>query len=88
MQYHHRHSVLESIKHGYTLDEYCAKLACLAIPGTKCINGLWYVSSHLLIPWTGDIYKNLFCLAHDSLGHFGTDKSYAVLHNTYYWPNM
>jgi len=42
----------------------------------------------LLIPRVGDFCENLFCLVHDSLGHFGTDKSYAVLHNTYYWPNM
>jgi hypothetical protein len=81
-------SVLESIKHGYTLDEYCAKLTCSAIPGTKCINGLWYVGSCLLIPRTGEICENLFRLTHDSLGHFGANKSYAVLCDAYYWPNM
>jgi hypothetical protein len=27
-------------------------------------------------------------MTHDSLGHFGADKSYAALWETYYWPNM
>lgn len=27
-------------------------------------------------------------LVHDDMGHFGADKSYATLHDTYYWPNM
>jgi hypothetical protein len=27
-------------------------------------------------------------LAHDNLGHFGFEKSYAALHIDYYWPNM
>jgi hypothetical protein len=58
------------------------------MPGTKCVNGLWYVGDRLLIPRIGDIHENLFCLAHDTLGHFGADKSYATLHDAYYWPNM
>ena len=35
-----------------------------------------------------DTHKNLFHLAHNSLGHFSADKSYASLRNNYYWPNM
>jgi hypothetical protein len=27
-------------------------------------------------------------MAHDSLGHFGADKLYASLRDSYYWPNM
>jgi hypothetical protein len=42
----------------------------------------------LLIPCIGDIREILFCLAHDALGHFGADISYATLRDTYYWPNM
>jgi hypothetical protein len=30
----------------------------------------------------------LFHLAHDTLGHFGAEKSYAVLREAYYWPGM
>lgn len=51
-------------------------------------NGLWYVDNHLLIPRTGNLCKMLFQLAHDNLGHFSADKSYASLCNAYYWPNM
>ena len=41
-----------------------------------------------MIPRTGDVCENLFCLAHDTLGHFGADKSYTNLCDAYYWPNM
>ena len=41
-----------------------------------------------MIPRMGDVRENLFCLAHDTLGHFGADKSCANLCDAYYWPNM
>jgi len=58
------------------------------MPGAKCPNSLWYMGDCLLIPQIGDICENLFHLAHDSLGHFGADKLYAMLRDAYYWPNM
>ena len=81
-------TVLDAIKCGYTVDDYCVKIAETSVPGTKFVNGLWYVGDRLLIPRVGDIRENLFRLAHDVLGHFGADKSYAVLRDAYYWPNM
>src|SRR6202050_3313152 len=83
-------SVLQQIKSGYTSDSFCAKITS---PGSQTrgvheSNGLWYIGDRLLIPRTGDVHENLFRLAHDCLGHFGSDKSYAVLRDTYYWPNM
>jgi hypothetical protein len=81
-------SVLNSIKSGYATDEYCVKVSKPNMPGTKCVNGLWYIGDRLLIPRIGDIRENLFCLAHDALGHFGSDKSYATLRDAYFWPNM
>jgi hypothetical protein len=59
-----------------------------AIPGVQKANGLWYVGGRLVIPHVGDIRENLFRLAHDTAGHFGSDKSYALLRKEYYWPNM
>lgn len=35
-----------------------------------------------------NLREQLFRLAHDSLGHFGFDKSYASLKDCYYWPRM
>ena len=80
--------VLESIKDGYNSDNFCIRLAQNNVPGAQLINDLWYIRDHLVIPRTGDVHKNLFHLAHDTLGHFGTDKSYANLRDAYYWPNM
>ena len=51
-------------------------LSTSTIPGTTLVNGLWYVGTHLVIPRVGGICKNLFHLAHDTLGHFGADRIY------------
>src|ERR1700722_2989389 len=56
--------------------------------GVTGANGLWYVGSHLLIPQTGNVREQLYRLVHDAAGHFGFDKSYALLRHNYYWPNM
>jgi hypothetical protein len=61
-------TILESIRDGYATDKYCIEISKSGMPGTKCINGLWYIGDRLLIPCTGDICENLFYLAHDSLG--------------------
>ena len=81
-------SVLASIKEGYDSDPFCQRLAQTGVPGAQFINGLWYVGDRLVIPRTGDIHENLFRLTHGTLGHFGMDKSYATLRDSYYWPNM
>lgn len=58
------------------------------MPGIQLINRLWYIGGRLIIPHVGDICETLFHLAHDMLGHFGFDKTYGSLHNSFYWPNM
>ena len=82
------HSVLDAIKTGYHSDDFCLCLAQNNISVACLINKLWYIRDHLIIPKTGDIHENLFCLTHDTLGHFSMDKSYANLQDAYYWPNM
>ena len=80
--------ILESIKEGYKSNNFCIDLAQNGVPGAQLINNLWYIGDCLMIPRTGDVHENLFHLAHDTLGHFSADKSYANLHDAYYWPNM
>jgi len=81
-------SILAKIKASYTDDEFCKRVTTTKMKGWQQVNGLWYIGDRLLIPCVTDIRKNLFRLAHDTLGHFGADKSYASLRDTYYWPNM
>jgi RNase H-like domain found in reverse transcriptase/Integrase zinc binding domain len=81
-------SLLRAIKNGYDSDTYCKCLANSSVPGTTTKDGLWYVGGHLLVPQVPNVCESLFRLAHDSLGHFRADKSYATLRTTYYWPNM
>ena len=42
----------------------------------------------MVIPRDVKVRELLYHLAHDVLGHFGFDKSYESLRDSYYWPNM
>ena len=46
------------------------------------------VTTQVVIPQVGNLWENLYHLTYDFLVHFGADKSYASLHDNYYWPNM
>ena len=81
-------SVLMDICASYLLNSLCTKIVNSKATGVKNVDGLWYIGSHLVIPWYKDLQENLFCMSHDCLGHFRTDKSYATLCDSYYWPNM
>ena len=52
------------------------------------VDGLMYLGDHLIIPWHSDIQDTLFLLAHDLLRHFGFEKSYSALRDSYYWPQI
>ena len=82
--------LLQQIRDGYANDPFITSLQS-ASPGMKNIthrNGFWFIGQRLIIPKVTAIREALFHLAHDTLGHFGTDKSYSALRNAYYWPNM
>lgn len=77
------------LRSGYDKDPWCQQIRELrGTAGISENNGLWYVGDRLVIPRVPDIREALFRLAHDALGHFGIDKSYASLRDTYYWPKM
>ena len=82
--------LITEIKEGYLQDPFISTLKA-ALPGTSFVSnrdGFWFIGSRLVIPNIPHIREALFYLAHDALGHFGTDKSYAALRTSYYWPNM
>ena len=83
-------SFLREIRSGYLQDPWIKSLssASESIPGLTQNDGLWYVGDRLIIPRTPHLRETLFRLAHDVLGHFGFDKTYATLRTSYYWPNM
>jgi hypothetical protein len=83
-------SFLRAIKQGYTTDEFCQKVVAnpMTLPNIREQDGIWYVGERMLIPRVGNIREDLFAMAHDTAGHFGVDKSYAALRDSYYWPNM
>ena len=71
-------SFLSAIKRGYKSDDFCSKFINFrkSISGICKSNSLWYIGDRLLIPHIENIREQLFQLAHNSLGHFGADKSY------------
>jgi len=82
-------SFLEDVKRGYQEDNFVKKIATgTNVPGMHEENSLWYVGNRLIVPRTSTCREDLFRLAHDSMGHFGADKAYANLRESYYWPNM
>ena len=47
-----------------------------------------HISKHPMIPQHGNLREHIFHLAHNSLGHFGVEKSYAALRDNFYWLSM
>ena len=56
--------------------------------GHEARRSLLFVADRLVVPRVAHLRERIFRLAHDTLGHYGTEKSYAALRASYYWPNM
>ncbi|OJT04019.1 Transposon Tf2-7 polyprotein [Trametes pubescens] len=80
---------LQAIRVGYTKDTWCMRLCeSVGTLGVRETDGLLYVGDCLVIPRVAKLREGIFRCAHDSLGHFGFEKSYGSLRGSYYWPNM
>ena len=82
--------LLKIIKDGYKTDPFVAKLTS-ASAGMDMIreeNGFWFIKDRLIIPDIKHVRELLFRLAHDTLGHFGSAKSFGSLRDSFYWPYM
>lgn len=71
--------MLDSIKEGYKDDAFYIQVTNTAMKGWQKMDDLWYIGDCLLIPHVSNLHETLFHLAHDTLGHFGADKSYTSL---------
>ena len=82
--------ISEDIRVGYNSDAFCQQILknLESFPTVKVEDGLIYIGSRLVVPRVGTLREDLFRMAHDTLGHFGADKSYATLRSAYYWPRM
>ena len=83
-------ALLEDIKRGYENDTFTERLksASVGMPNIQERNGFWFIDDRLLIPNAPNIRETLYRIAHDCLGHFGTQKTYDTLRSSFYWPNM
>jgi integrase-like protein len=83
-------NLLEQIKNRYDKDPIIIKLhsATTGMHNIHCDNGYWFVDNCLFILNIPQVRESLFHIAHDTIGHFGSQKSYASLRDAYYWLNM
>jgi Integrase zinc binding domain len=86
-------SLFDVIITGYETDDFAIQLTkdigMGSIKGETLTNHLLYVTGGwLVIPKDLKVHELLYNLVHDTLGHFGFDKSYESLQGSYYWPNM
>lgn len=77
-----------AIINGYNIDPWCVKAVATKMDGLEKRGRLLYYKNCLVIPHTGNLTCTLVSLAHNSLGHFGFDKTYAAMRDTFYWPSM
>jgi len=88
-------SFLDDIRTGYIHDAWCSRLIC-DVKDKKLDfkldvllhNGLLFMGNPLIIPRYKGLWEQIFCLAHNNLGHFGGDKMYENLCCEFYWPHM
>ena len=82
--------LVNDIQEAYETDPWCKKLisASKGMPELKIKDGLWFLGNRLIIPGGCNAHKQIFQLAHDSLGHFGFFKSYENICQSYFWPGM
>jgi Integrase zinc binding domain len=83
------------MKKGYRQDSWCKSILKDLKKGTldeklqiSMKNSLLFTGRPLIVPRYKHLHEDLFRLAHDNLGHFGSDKSYASLLDDFYWPHM
>ena len=86
---HDRTLTLEILK-GYADDTFCTKLFAQlgSLPHLVERGGLLFLDNRLMILHINSLRERLFQLVHDAASHFGPDKSYGMLRNLFYWPNM
>lgn len=77
-----------AIVQGYELDSWCEKALNTQMDGLVKQGHLLFYKGRLVIPHTGNIRETILSLAHNTLGHFGFDKTYAALKDAFYWPGM
>ena len=59
-----------------------------SFPNAKLLNKLLFIGGRLVILSKARVKETLFQVAHDAMGHFSFEKSYALLQASFYWPNM
>jgi len=83
-------ALIENVRSSYAKDVWCQKLlsASRGMPQLVVRDGLWYLNNRLIVPSGCGVREEIFRMAHDALGHFGFSKTYDLIRDSYFWPNM
>jgi hypothetical protein len=73
---------------GYKTDSWCQKALHTKMDGLTVKGNLLFFKDYLVILHTGNVRETILTIAHNTLGHFGFDKTYDILKDTFYWPGM
>ncbi|KAJ3568702.1 hypothetical protein NP233_g5537 [Leucocoprinus birnbaumii] len=78
----------KAIIQGYQDDVWCKKALETKMDYLTMEGDLLFYKGRLIIPRVGQIRETILSLAHKALGHFGFDKTYETLRESFYWPGM
>jgi hypothetical protein len=88
MEISHDDELYSTIVNGYSKDGWCQKALDISMDGLEKHGTLLYYKGRLVIPRVNNLPHTLASLAHNSLGHFGFNKTYAAMRSSFYWPGM
>ncbi|KAJ3567660.1 hypothetical protein NP233_g6218 [Leucocoprinus birnbaumii] len=78
----------KAIVQGYQEDSWCKKALETKMDNLTIEGNLLFYKGRLIIPRVGQVRETILSLAHKALGHFGFDKTYETLRESFYWPGM
>lgn len=83
-------TLVKEMWEAYAKDPWCKQLlsAAQGMPEICIKDGLWFIGNQLVVPGGCSAREDIFCIAHNALGHFGFYKTYGLLCGSYFWPNM
>ncbi|KAJ3572578.1 hypothetical protein NP233_g2990 [Leucocoprinus birnbaumii] len=78
----------KAIIQGYKEDAWCKKALETKMDYLTTEGNLLFYKGRLIIPRVGQIRETILSVAHKALGHFGFDKTYETIRESFYWPGM
>ncbi|SCV70157.1 BQ2448_1551 [Microbotryum intermedium] len=78
------------IVEGYESNPFCqqVKRNLDSLPGFSQVNNVLYFEGRMVVPAVPQLQEDILHDTHDTLGHFGSCKTFHHLSRTFFWPRM